>query len=76
MFGIKTQRVSVYEEEAVIYEQSGKWKWAVLTWEGEDLTHVRGPGPFFPGLPMSLAVNSGVRPAPSHLDAVPMPFLF
>lgn len=63
MFGIKTQRVSGYEEEAVIYQQSGKWKWAALTWEGEDLTHMRGPGPFFPRLPKSSAVKSGVHPA-------------
>lgn len=30
----------------MIHQQSGKWKWAVLTWEGEDFSHGRGPRPF------------------------------
>lgn len=33
----------MYEEEVMIYRQSAKWKWAELTWEGEDFTHMRLP---------------------------------
>ena len=34
------------EEEAMIHQQSGKWSWGVLTWEGEDFSNGRSPGPF------------------------------
>ena len=34
------------EEVAMIHQQSGKWSWAVLTWEGEDFSNGRSPRPF------------------------------
>lgn len=30
----------------MIHQQSGKWSWGVLTWEGEDFSNGRSPGPF------------------------------
>lgn len=43
--GIKMQRVSICEEEVMTSQQSGKWKWAGLTWEGEILYPGGAPGP-------------------------------
>lgn len=54
------QRVSMCEEELMIYQQSGKREWAVLTWEGEAFTEMGSVRPF-PWLPLgSLSMKPDV----------------
>ena len=62
------------EEEPMIHQQSGKWKWAVLTWEGEDFSHGRGPRPFPTPEVFGYEILHLTHPAafpPGHLNTAP-----
>ena len=58
----------------MIHQQSGKWKWAVLTWEGEDFSHGRGPRPFPTPEVFGYEILHLTHPAafpPGHLNTAP-----
>lgn len=68
------------EEELMIYQQSGKREWAVLTWEGEAFTEM-GRARLFRWLSLgSLSMKPGVQvalPSPQATQTLPLtPFLF